>query len=205
MVLKCWNDISEELIRKSFLACGQSKDAKASDITCMKKGKKLDFLFEEIEKIFENPTLFEGTNIENELPDEFELESNEIVIYDEEICCVICEGLEKFEQDPPSPKNQSKAEALEEARMKADAAEAEAKAAEAEAKAAEAEAKAFAEAEEARAESEAKAEAVALQEADEKAAAERRALADAAHFRSINDSGPDPEVTFFNENYYLSC
>ena len=216
MVLKCWRDISEELIQKSFVVCGQTKDAKPSDITCMKKGKKLDFLFEDIEKIFKDPTQFEGTLSEqNLLPDDFELETNEIIIYDDEeetFCCVICEGLENLDPNELSPKSK--------ARIEANAAEAEAKAfaegeeeARIEADAAEAEAMDSAEAEEEaridteKAEAEGRAEAKALREVDEKAAAEKaaaeaRALNDAEHFRSMNES--DPEITFFNDSKFVN-
>ena len=137
MVLKSWNAISEELIHKSFVACGQTKDAKAIDITCMKKGRKLDFIFDDIEKIFKNPTLFEGTLSEqNFLPDDFELECNEVIIFDDEeetiqeitFCCVICEGLKKSKQAALSPQNQLKAleDAKEKARLETEAAKAEA-------------------------------------------------------------------------------
>ena len=37
MVVKAWKDISEEMIAKSFLICGQVKNGKPEEITCMKE------------------------------------------------------------------------------------------------------------------------------------------------------------------------
>ena len=39
MVSKAWNSIPEEMIAKSFVACGQAKNGVPEDVTCMKEGK----------------------------------------------------------------------------------------------------------------------------------------------------------------------
>lgn len=39
MVSQAWNDLSEEMIAKSFANCGQTKDGIPEDVTCMKEGR----------------------------------------------------------------------------------------------------------------------------------------------------------------------
>ena len=39
MVTESWYKISEEVIRKSFVACGQFPDAHVDQITCIKEGR----------------------------------------------------------------------------------------------------------------------------------------------------------------------
>jgi hypothetical protein len=77
MLVKCWNEIPETLIKKYFVVCGHTKNAKPSDIRCMKEGMKLNFMLEEMELVFKKPSSFEiSTNQANMLPDDFEHETN---------------------------------------------------------------------------------------------------------------------------------
>ena len=41
-VLKAWKNIGVDLVKKSFIACGQVKDAKLEDVSCMKPGRPLE-------------------------------------------------------------------------------------------------------------------------------------------------------------------
>ena len=41
-VLKAWKNIGVDLVKKSFIACAQVKDAKLEDVSCMKPGRPLE-------------------------------------------------------------------------------------------------------------------------------------------------------------------
>ena len=50
MVAKAWANVSEEVIKKSFLVTGQSKDSSPSDISCLKEGRECHSALKELRK-----------------------------------------------------------------------------------------------------------------------------------------------------------
>ena len=54
MVAQAWSEISEEMIAKSFVCCGQSKTQSPEDITCLKEGHVAAPALEEVKKFWEN-------------------------------------------------------------------------------------------------------------------------------------------------------
>ena len=48
MVVAAWNGITEEMIAKSFLVCGQLKKGTPSDVTCMKEGRSAAQALEDV-------------------------------------------------------------------------------------------------------------------------------------------------------------
>ena len=55
MVAKAWGSLPEEMIRKSFLQCGQLKDGSPEEITCMKEGRSAHPALEEVKKFWNHP------------------------------------------------------------------------------------------------------------------------------------------------------
>ena len=53
MVVKAWSDIPEEMIAKSFQICGQTRDAKPEDVTCMKEGHPASGALAEVKKFWD--------------------------------------------------------------------------------------------------------------------------------------------------------
>ena len=45
IVVKSWNSISTDIIKKSFDCCGQSKESVPEQVTCMKKGNLTEEAF----------------------------------------------------------------------------------------------------------------------------------------------------------------
>ena len=52
MVLKAWDELPEELIKKSLLNCGQLKDGSPDEITCMKDDRVAHPALEEVKKFW---------------------------------------------------------------------------------------------------------------------------------------------------------
>ena len=52
IVVKAWNSISTEIIKKSFDCCGQSKESVPEQVTCIKKGKLAEEAFEKVKDFF---------------------------------------------------------------------------------------------------------------------------------------------------------
>ena len=50
MVLESWKSLDEEMICKSFFACGQAKTARPEDITCLKSGAPGELAFDLVSK-----------------------------------------------------------------------------------------------------------------------------------------------------------
>ena len=50
MVLESWKSLDEEMICKSFFACGQAKTARPEDITCLKSGAPSELAFDLVSK-----------------------------------------------------------------------------------------------------------------------------------------------------------
>ena len=53
--MRAWNSISEEVIEKSFVVCGQSKFCTPEDISCLKEGQIGHDAFDAVSKLWNNP------------------------------------------------------------------------------------------------------------------------------------------------------
>ena len=53
-VAKAWANVSEEVIKKSFLVTGQSKDSSPSDISCLKEGRECHSALKRVEEMWAN-------------------------------------------------------------------------------------------------------------------------------------------------------
>ena len=82
MVAKAWANVSEEVIKKSFLVTGQSKDSSPSDISCLKEGRECHSALKRVEEMWDKP-LEKLEKVDNPTEtDETENEKNELVILD---------------------------------------------------------------------------------------------------------------------------
>ena len=82
MVAKAWANVSEEVIKKSFLVTGQSKDSSPSDISCLKEGRECHSALKRVEERWDKP-LEKLEKVDNPTEtDETENEKNELVILD---------------------------------------------------------------------------------------------------------------------------
>ena len=72
MVIKAWNDIPEEMIANSFKNCGQTKDTKIEEVTCMKPGRSAEGALNECTKFWDK------TAEEFEEEEEEDLVENEV-------------------------------------------------------------------------------------------------------------------------------
>lgn len=52
MVAQAWDGISKEMIKKSFLVCGQTKGACPEQITCLKEGHSAHDALEEVKRFW---------------------------------------------------------------------------------------------------------------------------------------------------------
>ena len=76
-------EISEEVIKKSFLVTGQSKNSRPSDIACLKEGRECHSILPKVEEMWDQP-LENLKKVENPCEiDESESDKNEMVIFDE--------------------------------------------------------------------------------------------------------------------------
>ena len=83
MVAAASKEISEEVIKKSFLVTGQSKNSRPSDIACLKEGRECHSILPKVEEMWDQP-LENLKKIENPCEiDESESDKNEMVIFDE--------------------------------------------------------------------------------------------------------------------------
>ena len=83
MVAKAWDNVSEEVIKKSFLVTGQSKNSRPSDISCLKEGRECHDALKRVEEMWDKP-LKELGKVDNPTEtDETEDEKNELVILDD--------------------------------------------------------------------------------------------------------------------------
>ena len=83
MVATASKEISEEVIKKSFLVTGQSKNSRPSDIACLKEGRECHSILPKVEEMWDQP-LENLKKIENPCEiDESESDKNEMVIFDE--------------------------------------------------------------------------------------------------------------------------
>ena len=82
MVVSAWNSLSQDLIIKSFIVCGQTKESSPEDISCMKPGKTAHEALSKVKEIWENPLKTDSISNSNDLEDEDELIRNELVIFD---------------------------------------------------------------------------------------------------------------------------
>ena len=94
MVVDAWNNLSSDIIKKSFVVCGQVEGVTASDISCFKEGKiceagldrLTELMSEDIDKVdIKNLCIVEeeGDNpafVLQEEEDQDEMENNEIVV-----------------------------------------------------------------------------------------------------------------------------
>ena len=62
MVSRAWDGISEEMIAKSFICCGQAKNGIPDDVTCLKDGNVAASAMEEVKKFWN----FEADQFEEE-------------------------------------------------------------------------------------------------------------------------------------------
>ena len=84
LVVDAWNKLSNEMIKKSFLVCGQAKNSKPEDITCLKEGHLVHEALEAVKALWNEPLeelVSSPTPIESD--DEDELGKNEVLIEDE--------------------------------------------------------------------------------------------------------------------------
>ena len=83
MVAAASKEISEEVIKKSFLVTGQSKNSRPSDIACLKEGRECHGILKKVEEMWDQP-LESLKKVENPTEiDESESDKNEMVIFDE--------------------------------------------------------------------------------------------------------------------------
>ena len=83
MVVEAWETITKDTIVKSFKCCGQSKDARPEDITCLKEGRKVENALSEVTELWDkDPKSITVKNIDD-VPDESEHLLNEFVIDDD--------------------------------------------------------------------------------------------------------------------------
>ena len=83
MVVAAWNDISNELIRKSFLVCGQAIESMPDDISCLKTGRTASAALSTVKEIWQNPLSTGISDVFDDNEDEDELHRNEIVVFEE--------------------------------------------------------------------------------------------------------------------------
>ena len=83
MVAKAWETITQETIAKSFKCCGQARDSKPEDITCLKKGRTAEDALNEVTDLWDKDPESLKDAILDTVPDEEEDEANEIVIFDD--------------------------------------------------------------------------------------------------------------------------
>ena len=71
--------VSEDLIRKSFIACGQNPTQEPEDISCMKKGKPVAMALDDVKSVWNSAKVA----IQEEIPDEEEDATNTIVFFED--------------------------------------------------------------------------------------------------------------------------
>lgn len=86
MVSEAWGELSEEMIKKSFVVCGQTKDGSPEEITCLKEGRTAHPALEEVKK-FWNQSAAEFSNNQHEAIEEIDEDEDPALIEsdDEEI------------------------------------------------------------------------------------------------------------------------
>ena len=79
MIVKAWDSISVETIKKSFVICGQVKHATPEDVTCLKDDHSASLAFPLVKELWNKPAheLIEIEDDENE--QESEDEDEEVV------------------------------------------------------------------------------------------------------------------------------
>ena len=79
-LVKAWGQLSEEMIRHSFVVCGQSSSSTPEDISCLKEGRVAHGALEKVKKMWLKPIDAPLHFTENDEEDIDELYRNEIVI-----------------------------------------------------------------------------------------------------------------------------
>ena len=80
MVVIAWETVGEDLIKKSFLVCGQSKNSRHSDIAVLKPGGLCHSALETVERLWEKD--IEDLKLYNN-PHEVDENEDNFVIEDE--------------------------------------------------------------------------------------------------------------------------
>ena len=64
MVVKAWDELTEDMIAKSFVVCGQTKHAKPEDVSCMKEGRVAAQALEKVKEFWNyRADQFESHNV----------------------------------------------------------------------------------------------------------------------------------------------
>eukprot|EP00117_Sycon_ciliatum_P005977 scpid87029/ scgid9707/ len=86
MVVKAWQAIPADLIKKSFLCCGQTPDAKVDDISCFKDGRPAAEGRARLEELFALPLEQFQPGQNGQQHDVFdELDQEAVVLGDDEV------------------------------------------------------------------------------------------------------------------------
>ena len=80
LVVQAWTKVSPELIKKSFVSCGQAKEGRPEEVSCLTS--EASELLPKVKEIWDiNPETQKPVELE-EIPDIDELENNELLVDD---------------------------------------------------------------------------------------------------------------------------
>ena len=57
MVLRAWSNISEDIIAKFFVCCGQTKTSRPEDVTCLKPDRAVHEAFDKVKNLWYLPVV----------------------------------------------------------------------------------------------------------------------------------------------------